>query len=82
MPRRFFAAVGKKPTRKDGIICIMRGTINDDKTIAGGGEDTFFAGRLYDEAAKGTKGTEATKETDRAFKSLPSLTSLEGGANG
>ena len=54
-------------------------TINGDKTIAGGGEDTFFAGRLYAEA---TKGTEATKETDRAFKSLPSLTSLEGGTNG
>ena len=37
----------KEKARKDGIICAMQGTINDDRTVAGGGEGMIFAGRYH-----------------------------------
>ena len=35
----------KENTRKDGIICAMQETINDDRTVAGGGKDMILASR-------------------------------------
>ena len=37
----------KEKARKDGIICAMQGTINDDETVAGGGKDMIPAGRYH-----------------------------------
>ena len=34
----------KEKARKDGIICTMQETINDDRTVAGGGKDMILAG--------------------------------------
>ena len=30
-----------------GIICAMQETINDDRTVAGGGKDMILAGRYH-----------------------------------
>ena len=37
----------KEKGRKDGIICGMQGTINDDETVAGSGKDMILAGRYH-----------------------------------
>ena len=37
----------KEKARKDGIICGMQETINDERTLAGGGKDMFLAGCYY-----------------------------------
>ena len=34
----------KEKARKDGIIYAMQETINDERTVAGGGNDMFLAG--------------------------------------
>ena len=33
----------KEKARKDGIICGMQGTINDDETVVGGGKGMILA---------------------------------------
>ena len=37
----------KEKARKDGIICGMQETINDDRMVARGGKDMILAGRYH-----------------------------------
>ena len=37
----------KEKARKDGIICAMQETINDNRTAGGGGEGVILAGRYH-----------------------------------
>ena len=37
----------KEKAQKDGIICAMQETINDDRTAVGGGKDMILASRYH-----------------------------------
>ena len=49
----------KEKARKDGIIYAMQETINDDRTVAGGGEDMILARRYHIFRQSGPGGMEA-----------------------